>query len=82
MLVYFPILLCGMCGLVHLVGVRDRRAWFFVLLFFLHTVIHASGFAETRYRVPVDFLLIILSAYSIEKIIRTLSGPVRREKTI
>jgi hypothetical protein len=66
-LLYGLLLPFGFAGLLHLARKKNKLAVFFGSVLLFHTVIHVLfiPFTRFRYRIPVDFILIILGCSSM-----------------
>ncbi|MDP2924191.1 MAG: glycosyltransferase family 39 protein [Candidatus Omnitrophota bacterium] len=75
--ILFPFTLIGAIML----AMRNKKAFlFFFLPIFLHTFIHTLTWGEYRFRVPIDFFLIILAAFGIVTLCNYLSKNVKVTK--
>ncbi len=52
-------------AILYLIITKKKIIFFFVLPILFHTIAHGLVWGETRYRIPIDFFLIILASYGL-----------------
>ena len=62
---YGTLLPFTLIGMLSLVNKRRKDVWFFFIPVLFHTIFYTLSWGSSRFRVPIDFFLIILGGYGI-----------------